>query len=448
MISPAQPAEPQLEQTEDVVPADLATEPGATHPSTRGRVLIVAFHFPPQAGSSGVLRALKFCRYLPDFGWIPTVLTVKPSAYERTDPMQLGDIPAEVEVLRAFSLDARRQLSFRGAYPKLLALPDRWSSWLLGAVPAGLRKIRTKHIDVILSTYPTATAVLIGYILHRLTGKPWIVDFRDSMTEEGYPADPLTFRVYRWLEQQSVKHASALLFTAPGAIRMYRQRYADLDPEKCVLLPNGYDEADFEGIVMRSKPGPRLRLLHSGLVYPWERDPRPFFRALSKLKDEGKISKETLSVELRASGNEAEFQKDVNQLGIDDIVHLLPALPYRASLQDAAEADGLVLLQGACCDHQVPAKVYEYLRLRKPILALTTQAGDTGSLLREAGGTTIIDLADEKAIYEKLPEFLRQLREGSHLVPALTKSRFYSRHSQTGRLSQYLDQVIGTPHLP
>ena len=130
----------------------------------RGQVLIVAFHFPPQTGSSGVLRALKFCRYLPEFGWMPTVLTVKPSAYERTDAMQLNDIPTDVDVLRVFSLDARRHLSFRGSYPKVLALPDRWSSWLLAGVAAGLRAIKRKQIDAILSTYPTATAVMIGHL--------------------------------------------------------------------------------------------------------------------------------------------------------------------------------------------------------------------------------------------------------------------------------------------
>ena len=57
------------------------------------RVLIVAYHFPPIAGSSGVLRALKLCRYLPENGWQPTVLAPNPRAYERTDSSQLSDIP-------------------------------------------------------------------------------------------------------------------------------------------------------------------------------------------------------------------------------------------------------------------------------------------------------------------------------------------------------------------
>jgi glycosyltransferase involved in cell wall biosynthesis len=407
-------------------------------PPIQGRVLIVAFHFPPQAGSSGLLRSLKFCRYLPEFGWTPTVLTVQPRAYERVDDTQLADIPSDARVIRTFCLDTRRHLSFRGAYPRLLALPDRWTSWLASAVPAGLYAIRKHEIDAIFTTFPIATAVLIGYLLHRLTGKPWIVDLRDSMTEDNYPEDPTTRRLYRWIERKAVRHAAKILFTAPAAIRMYRERYPELEAERCVLLPNGYDEADFAEIAPRRAPQRQVRLLHSGLIYPWERDPRPFFRALARLKAEAKISAADLSVELRACGAEAEFEKDVAALGIDDLVHFLPPLPYRASLQDGADADALLLLQAECCDHQVPAKAYEYFRLNKPVLALTTMSGDTAALLQEVGGATIADLGDEAAIYDALPTFLRQVRAGSHPLPCLTRVRSYSRRNQAKQLADAL----------
>ena len=108
------------------------------------RVLIVADHFPPIAGSSGVLRALKLCRYLPENGWQPTVLTLNPRAYERTDPSQLSDIPPDVRVIRTFALDTKRHLSIRGRYFRRMALPDRWASWVLSAVPAGLRTSAAK----------------------------------------------------------------------------------------------------------------------------------------------------------------------------------------------------------------------------------------------------------------------------------------------------------------
>ena len=408
----------------------------------RGRVLMVAYHFPPQAGSSGLLRSLKFCRYLPEFGWLPTVLTIDPRAYERTDTSQMAEIPPEVNVIRAFGLDSQRHLSLGGRYFRATALPDRWASWLAGAVPAGLYHIWKKNVDVIFTTYPIASAVLIGYFLHVLSGKPWVVDFRDSMTEEGYPENRRARRAYQWIERQAIGHGSRFLFTAPSTIRMYLERYPTLSADKCLLLPNGYDEPDFEDLVPQPTIPAKIRLLHSGLIYPWERDPGPFFRALARLKSEGKISSETVSIDLRACGSEAKFRKDVEELDIQDIVHFLPALPYRSSLQDAAQANSLLLLQAACCDHQIPAKVYEYVRLRKPILALTTHNGDTARLLDETGGATIVDLADERAIYSALPSFLSSVRSGSHPLPG--KSDAHSRHAQVRRLAGCLDGLMAS----
>lgn len=407
----------------------------------RGRILWVAYHFPPLAGSSGLLRSLKFCRYLPEFGWLPTVLTIHPRAYERVDNSQLGEIPANVEVVRAFGVDTKRHLSLFGSYPRLLALPDRWVSWVAGAVAAGLHAIRKNRIDAILTTYPVASAVFIGYVLHRITGKPWIVDFRDSMTEDEYPVERLMRYVYRWIEQHAVRYAARVLFTAPATMRMYQERYPDLRSSKCVLLPNGYDEPDFENCVATGRVERPFRLLHSGLIYPWERDPRPFFKALARLKSEGRISAETLRVELRACGAESDFEKDLAALDIGDLVHFLPPLPYRESLNDSAGADALLLLQAQCCDHQIPAKAYEYLRLQKPILALTTEAGDTGALLRSIGGATIVDIADESAIYRALPEFVRRVRNGAHPVPELDKVKAFSRREQSAVLASCLDAL-------
>jgi len=325
---------------------------------------MIAYHFPPQAESSGYLRALKFCRYLPDQDWQPRVLTVHPRAYERTNPSQLKEIPPSVHVDRVFAVDTQRHLSFRGRFPRLMALPDRWVSWCLGAVAVGYRTIRREKCDVILTTFPIASAVLIGWLLHRLTGKPWVADFRDSMTEPDYPRDPHTWRVYRWLEKKTVRDATHLIFTAGSAIRMYLERYPDLHADRCSLILNGYDEEDFRDLVpnvcISNRP---LRLVHMGLLYPIERDPKPFFRAVSQLQREGKFDATPVRIELRGSGSESAYEPMIRAEGIGNLVRLLAPLPYRAGLQDSANADGLLLFQAACCDHQIPAKVFEYLRI-------------------------------------------------------------------------------------
>jgi len=413
------------------------------------QILYVAYHFPPQSGSSGLLRSLKYCRYLPETGWLPTVLSVNPMAYVRTEQSLLRDIPPEVSVLRTFALDTRRHLSIKNRYALWMSLPDRWISWCVSAIPVGLYTIFRKRIDLIFTTFPIATAVLIGLVLHRMTGKPWVVDFRDSMTEDDYPRDERTRRIYRKIERQAILHGSLFLFTAASTIDMYLKRYPELRPEKCILLPNGYDEEDFRSLraAPAGPPSPErpLQLLHTGLIYPEERDPRPFFQALSRMKTEGKINAANLRVDLRASGEEEYYEKQLQALGIQDIVRLLPPLPYQEALQEAASADALLLFQGVSCNHQIPAKSYEYLRLRRPILALTTHEGDTAALLRDVGGATITSMYDAASIYESLLTFLQSVRHGDHSLPNPDKSSRFARRSQALELGRHLNALMETP---
>lgn len=411
------------------------------------KALLIAFHFPPFAGGSGILRSLKFCRHLPLFGWLPVVLTANPRAYDALGASQLKDIPENVRVLRAFALDAQRHLAVRGRYFRWTALPDRWASWCPAAVLRGAYAIYRYRIDVILTTFPIASAVLIGLILHVLTGRPWVADFRDSMTEDEYPRHPLTRRIYRWIEGQAVRRASRLLFTARSTIEMYRKRYPWLSREKCLLIPNGYDEEDFQDLILDRAPpagGRRpLRLVHLGLLYPEERDPKPFFHAVSRLKQEGRLAASDVQFGFRASGFDDLYAPMLQEARIDDIVRLLPALAYREALRDAAAADGLLLFQAACCDHQIPAKVYEYMRLGKPILTLTSLAGDTAALLQQVGGARILDLSSAEEIYRELPDFLNLLREGKAPLPAPQETARFSRKNQAQELAAALSHAAG-----
>ena len=172
---------------------------------------MVAFHYPPFRGSSGVQRTLRFSQYLPDFDWQPLVLTADPVAYERQSDDLLGDIRDGTVFERAFARDTARHFSIKGRYPDQLAMPDRWVCWMLGAVPRGWSMIRRFRPDVIWSTYPIATAHRIGAVLHRLSGIPWVADFRDPMVEyverqaRWVPADSRLRKARLSVEGEAVK---------------------------------------------------------------------------------------------------------------------------------------------------------------------------------------------------------------------------------------------------
>lgn len=406
---------------------------------------MIAYHFPPQKGSSGIQRTLRFCRYLPDEGWTPVVLTVTTNAYEKVDDDLIQDVPKQTPVLRAFAINAARKFSIAGRYPWFIALPDRWASWTVAGVMSGLMAVRRYRPRVIWSTYPIATAHLIAYVLHRLTGIPWIADFRDPMAQEGYPPDPRVWRVFRWIEGKAFKHAAACLFTSPSAIKDYLRTYPHIHAQRLILLENGYDEEVFANIsradVNGKREGRRLLLLHSGIVYTKERDPTSFFRALGELKRRNILSAEQIEIRFRASANDALLAELAQKNDINDLITIAPSLPYGEALHEMAGADALLVMQAANCNSQIPAKVYEYLRVSRPILALTDVHGDTADLLKRASVSDILSLESTEAIVAGLPLFLDKLRNGQVKLADIDFVRSCSRRSRTAELAAVFTRV-------
>jgi hypothetical protein len=411
------------------------------------RVLMIAFHFPPMRGSSGIQRTLKFAQYLPDNGWLPAVLSAHPRAYADPGNEQMGDIPRQVVVERAFALDTSRHLALRGRYLGWMALPDRWVTWLLGAVPAGLRMVRTFRPQLIWSTYPIATAHLIGLALHKLTGLPWVADMRDPMWDEVFPTPPTLRRVYRWVERKTLLNCSAAVCTTPGAIATFLQRYPDIPAARYHLIENAFDEENFADA--ESMPAPDAStlnqafvLLHSGLIYPSERDPIPLFDAIASLQRDGALVPGAFMLVLRATGHDAYLARLIAERHIGELVKLVPLLPYRAALHEMLSASGLLILQASNCNHQVPAKLYEYLRARRPLLALTDAAGDTAATLRKAGIDTIAPLDDQQQIIAALQHFRAAALAGTAPLASAATVAANSRQSRAAKLAALLDTLI------
>ena len=270
------------------------------------RLLMVAFHFPPLAGSSGVQRTMRFAQSLPEFGWEPLVLTAHPRAYEQVAADLEKEIAPTLVVRRAQAWDSARHFAVRGRYPRLLACPDRWISWKFDAVRSGMAMIDQLRPAALWSTYPIATAHVIGAELARRSGLPWIADFRDPMAQEGYPSDPRVHRAFVAIEQATASCAAAWTFTSPSAARTYAGRYPQA-ASRMHVIENGYDESSFAGVDGNARPALNegaLTLLHSGIVYPSERDPSQLFAALGLLRQRSPALLQRLRLRFRGAVHE------------------------------------------------------------------------------------------------------------------------------------------------
>jgi hypothetical protein len=410
------------------------------------RALLIAFHFPPQAASSGIQRTLSFSRHLGQYGWEPLVLSAHPRAYEQQNPTQLASVPANLVVRRVFALDAKRHLGFKGRYPGALALPDRWIWWWLGAVPSGLSLIRKYKPQVIWSTFPISTAHLIALTLHKLTGVPWVADFRDPMLQPSYPSSGLQRKMYGWIEKQAIERCSMAVFTTHSAMNTYRERFPNVQASKFTVIENGYDEDGFGAQVLGSAPtrpaGGRVTLVHSGVLYQNGRDPSAFLDAIAAMKRAGTADASSLRVVLRAPGEVEQVAGLARKFGVEDIVDVLPPVPYKEALQEMLAADGLLVFQGTPFNTQIPAKIYEYFRAKKPILGLVDPAGETARVLRTAGFDDIADMDRRDAIQPVLEDFIARIRRGDAYVATDELVAASSRTHRASQLAAVLDQVV------
>jgi len=270
------------------------------------------------------------------------------------------------------------------------------------------------------------------------------------MDQVTYPSDPMVRRSYRCIERQTFRHAARILVTTPGTAALYRDRYPAY-ADKVQIIPNGFDPELFPEhkdsptrVIPKSDAEP-LTLLHSGILYPSERNPIPFLRALATLLSSGNPRFTALRVVFRGSGYERQFSEVVATLGLQDIVSFPPPLPYDEAISEMLQADALLLFQAANCNSQIPAKAYEYLYTGRPVIGITDPDGDTGQLLQYVGVPSIAKLEDEHHIRDVLTNAVDGLRNGTIAIPARKRVMQFSRQVAAGELATLLDVLVEAP---
>jgi hypothetical protein len=182
--------------------------------------------------------------------------------------------------------------------------------------------------------------------------------------------------------------------------------------------------------------------VHSGTIYRLERDPTTFFDALAHLRDKQLLDENDIQFVLRASDYVDEYQTLLKEREILGMVQLAPSISYREALAEMLQSDGLLVLQAASCNRQIPAKLYEYIRAKRPILALTDPEGDTAWVLRRAGINFIAPLDSVKDICSTLIKFVEMLRSEKLQKPSEHEIIKASRKSRTQQLGELFDEIV------
>src|SRR4051794_30944268 len=172
-------------------PSPPATAAESETPRRRRRALAVAYFFPP-LGGGGVQRTLKHVKYLPDEGFETIVLTTRPIWSPTRDETLSADVPVGTVVIRAPEIPLQlvkwglhgvlRRARLSTTPTSYIGWPDEMAGWVPAAIWQALRAVRRHHPDVLYSTSSPVSAHLVALIVARITGIPWVADFRDGWT--------------------------------------------------------------------------------------------------------------------------------------------------------------------------------------------------------------------------------------------------------------------------
>jgi glycosyltransferase involved in cell wall biosynthesis len=445
------------------------------------RVLFICYYFPP-SGGPGVQRGLKFARYLPEFGWEPMILTVRENAhFPVRDESLLHEIPAGLRLQRtrcpefyglyrgltgqkhSAGLDItsqseterkplRRMLRWLRA---AVFIPDGRAAWTPFAVRAGLRMIRDEGVDLVFSSGPPFTCHVIGRSLSRKSGLPWVADYRDPWTEATfYPRRPAFARALdARLEASCVREATRNVVVGETMAEEFRRRYPGIPRQRFVVIPNGYDEADFAGVPYQAPP--LFRITHTGSIFQ-TRAPEALLAAIARLARDEEGFADSARLCLAGRLDEALRQR-LHTRPLDRVTELPGYLPHGDSVRLLRRSNLLLLLIGADARARgmLTGKLFEYLASGVPILALGPRDGDAARLIERTGAGWTLDPSQTTEIHGLLLSLWREQKAApppspadQHLLPlqfGLKRNeeeiRDYSRRALTHRLADLFDQL-------
>lgn len=420
-----------------------------TDPNQRRNVLVVAYYFPPM-GLSGVQRTLKFVKYLPQFGWQPTVVTVTPTGYFAEDYSLLAELtPYNIDIIRIGSLDPNRLFRKKGVVQlpsestrklftflsDLFFIPDNKKMWKNKVLRTMNSLLKKQSFHIIFATAPPFTDFLIGKALHERYHIPLVVDYRDVWHEYPYKYYPTPLHKYLnyRLERDVLRASSAVITTNRRVKELVLKRYKFLHYNDVKIIPQGFDPADFNDAKKTKKREPRtkMRIAHAGTFYG-DRTPLYFLKGVKQAIKSQPNLKGRLAIDFIGAFRSAD-KNLITSLGLDELVHIHGYLDHQQCVEKLLEADLLWLTLGN--DLQSPGKVYEYLAARKPILACVPD-GFVRQTLQEAGATTVVEPTDVKGITKTILALFEQYRRGTLPRPREEVVERYNRITLTEELAK------------
>ena len=443
------------------------------------KILLIAYHYHPDL-SVGAQRTVKYVKYLPQFGWEPSVLTVDPQYYAQKDETPLGfecpvyrtsrwplpdDIYRKLKGLLASKASAAAQTrtpsgnaasdlkssqslpTWKKFLNTLSMTPDVSSGWYFPAVLKARQLIRRERFDAIYTSGPPHTCHLVGLTAHRLTSVPWVADFRDPWV---YPKKrdesvlEISKKFDRKFEASLARRASLVITTTDEWRDHLKELYHPLLDDKCHCIINGFDEDDFpsEPDASSHDESAPITFLYAGNLYSG-RDPSTMLTAAGELLAEGALNKGDLAFSFYGNTDidRGKIDRIVSDYGLDTMVSFNPPVARENYLRLLQKADVLILIQADQAKVHLPAKAFEYLGTGNEILTLTSE-GSTRNFMSKFPQVSLARLEDKGELKAAIVSLVARVKDRGARSDNCGQLKAITKKHLTEQFAALLDGIV------
>ena len=413
------------------------------------------------------MRWAKMSKYISEFGWEPVIYTPSNGETGMHDMSLLQEIPKELAIVttpiwepytmyklllgrsrkeklysgfinekKKASPGQRLSVFIRGNF----FIPDARMFWILPSVRFLKKYLQEHPVDAIVSTGPPHSMHLIAEKIHAITGIPWIADFRDPWTNIDFYKD---LHLTKWadgrhhrLEAKVLKHASRIVTVTWRSRDEFAAQSGRTD---IVVVPNGFDEADFpkqQDVQLDAA----FTLVHIGSMNK-DRNPMVLWRALQQALAQSPDLQKYLKIKLvgivdfsvRASIEEAKLQPYTE-------VHEYVLHNEAVKLQQQAQVNLLVINNTPNARTIIPGKLYEYLGSGRPIIATGPHDSDSAKVIEMTKGGVVHEFDDVNGLAARILEYFA-LYKSHQLNVSSSGILQFSRRNLAGEFARVLDAI-------